>query len=247
MISAAEICWRPGKFVPARHDAEQLARRQRQEVEAGVIEPIAHGDAIAPAEQQVIDGFLDLEDVDVDAQLRVAPPDSLDGARHHDLRNARYRTDTQFRQRAASDLGDDFGEIIDLLVDPVDLFEDALCFRRGEIASILALEESDAERFLGIFDQTADAGCRHIEQLGRAADGACHHDGADDFDLAQRHHIPGNPSLGAPETIEKAPLPPAEKKKRRPGGISHPWPQSAPETPRRSRPAPASPPKHSSA
>src|SRR3954466_10088809 len=35
------------EFVPRRYDAEQLARRQRQEIEAGMIEPVTHGDAIA--------------------------------------------------------------------------------------------------------------------------------------------------------------------------------------------------------
>ena len=75
----------PGEFVSKRHDAKQFARCQRQEVEAGVVEPIAHGDAIAAVEQEIIDGLLDLEDVDVDAKLGVAPPHALDGAGHHDL------------------------------------------------------------------------------------------------------------------------------------------------------------------
>jgi hypothetical protein len=43
-----------------------------------------------------------------------------------------------------SDFGDDLGEIINLFVDTVDLFKDVLCFGRREIASILALEKSDA-------------------------------------------------------------------------------------------------------
>ena len=76
--------------MPRRHDAEQFAGRQRQEVEAGMIEPIAHGDAIATAQQQIIDGLLDLEDVDVDPQLRIAAPNPLDRARHHHLRDAGY-------------------------------------------------------------------------------------------------------------------------------------------------------------
>ena len=95
MISAAEICLRPASSWPDRDDAEQLARRKRQEVEAGVIEPIAHGNAITSAEQQIIDGLLDLEDVDVDSQFRVAPPHPLDRPRHHDLRDARHRTNAQ--------------------------------------------------------------------------------------------------------------------------------------------------------
>src|SRR5713101_8170530 len=87
-----------------------------------------------------------------------------------------------------TDLGDDLGEIVDLFVDAVDLLENALRFRRRKIASVLALEESDAERFLGVFDRAADAGRRHVEKFGCAADGAGHHDGAYNFDLAQRHH-----------------------------------------------------------
>src|SRR5215475_8277201 len=48
------------KLMPHRHDAEQLPRRKRQEVEAGVIEPIAHRNAITSAEKKKIDGLLDL-------------------------------------------------------------------------------------------------------------------------------------------------------------------------------------------
>ena len=122
-------------------------------------------------------------------QIRIAAPDALDRARHHDLGDARHRADAQFRQIAASDLGDDLGEIVDLLVDAVDLLEDVLGFRCREIAAVLALEEADAERLLGVFHQPADARRRHVEQLRRAADRAGHHHGADHLDLAQRHHV----------------------------------------------------------
>ena len=154
-----------------------------------MIEPIAHGDAIATAQQQIIDGLLDLEDVDVDPQLRIAAPNPLDRARHHHLRDAGYGADTQFGQVTAPDLGDDLGEIIHLLVDAVDLLEDVAGFRRREIAPVLALEEADAQRFLGVFHQTADAGRRHVEQPRRTADRARHHHGPDHLDLAKRHHV----------------------------------------------------------
>ncbi len=134
-----------GQLVAIGDDAEQFTRGQRQEVEAGMIEPVAHGDAIAPAEQEIIDGLLDFQDIDVDAQFRIAPPHPLDGAGYHDLRNARHRADAQFRQRAAANLGDDLGEIVDLLVDAVDLLENILRLRGRKIASVLTLEESDAE------------------------------------------------------------------------------------------------------
>src|SRR5450631_283402 len=84
-----------GKWVTDRNDADQFARRKRQEVEAGVIEPIAHRNAIASAKQQKIDRFLDLEDVDVNSQVGVTPPDALDRSGHHNLGNARHRTDAQ--------------------------------------------------------------------------------------------------------------------------------------------------------
>src|SRR5882672_11226568 len=108
-----------------------------------MLEPVAHGDAIAAAQQQIIDGLLDLEDVDIDPQIGIAPPHPLDRARHHDLRDARYRADAQFGQLAAPDLGDDLGEIIDLLVDAIDLFENAAGFRGREVTPVLALEEAD--------------------------------------------------------------------------------------------------------
>ena len=88
-----------------------------------MVEPITHGDAIALVQQQIVDRLLDLEDVDVDAQIGIAPPDPLDRAGHHDLGNAGHRADAQFRQRAVPDLRNDFGEIVDLLVDAVDLLK----------------------------------------------------------------------------------------------------------------------------
>src|SRR6185295_5796417 len=154
-----------------------------------MLEPVAHGDAIATAQQQIVDGLLDLEDVDVDPQLRIAAPDPLDRARHHHLRNAGHGADAQFGQIAASDLGDDLGEIIHLLVDAVDLLEDVAGFRRREIAPVLALEEADAQGLLGVFHQPADAGRRYVEKPRRAADRASYHHGADHLDLAKRHHV----------------------------------------------------------
>src|SRR6266404_3923653 len=154
-----------------------------------MLEPVTHGDAIATTEQQIVDGLLDLEDVDVDPQFRITAPHPLDRARHHDLRDAGYRADTQFGQIAASDLGDDLGEIIHLLVDAVDLLEDVAGFRRREIAPVLALEEANAQGFFGIFHQPADAGRRHVEKSRRAADRAGHHHGADHLDLAKRHYV----------------------------------------------------------
>jgi hypothetical protein len=44
-----------------------------------------------------------------------------------------------------SDFGDDLGEVIDLFVNTINLFKNALRFGRRKIAPILALEESDAE------------------------------------------------------------------------------------------------------
>src|SRR5206468_318537 len=117
-------------------------------VEPGMLEPVAHRYALAAAEQEIVDGFLQLEDVDVDAEIGIAAPHALDRARHHHLRDARHRADAQLRQRAASDLGDDLGEIVDLLVDAVDLLENVLGLRRREVATVLALEEADAERAL---------------------------------------------------------------------------------------------------
>src|SRR6476620_2396366 len=94
-----------------------------------------------------------------------------------------------------SDFGDYLGEIIDLFVNTVDLFKDILCFGRRKITPALALEESDAKRFLRVFHQPANTRCCHIKKLGRAANGACHHDRPDNLDLAQRHHLPQSPDI----------------------------------------------------
>src|SRR4051812_36118248 len=94
----------PGELVARRHDGIELARGERHEVEPGMLQAVAHRHALAAAEHEIVDGFLELENVDVNAEIRIAPPDPLDRARHHDLRNAWHRSDAQFRQSAASDL-----------------------------------------------------------------------------------------------------------------------------------------------
>ena len=131
----------------------------------------------------------------------IAAPHPLDRARHHDLRDARHRADTQFGQIAAPDLGDDLGEIIHLLVDAVDLLEDVAGFRGREIAPVLALEEANAQGFLGVFHQPADAGRRHVQKPRRAADRAGHHHGADHLDLAQASSCTATPRMNSRDTI----------------------------------------------
>src|SRR6266700_546107 len=89
---------------------------------------------------------------------------------------------------SAADLSDEVGEIVDLLVDGIDLLKDQLRVRRRKIAAVLAREEADAERALGIFDEPADARRRDVEEFRGTADRSRNHHGANDFYLSQRHH-----------------------------------------------------------
>jgi len=67
-------------------------------------------------------------------------------------------------------------EIIDFFINTIDLFKNTLRFGRRKIAPTLALKEPDSERFLGVSNSAANSRCRHIQKLGRPADGACDHD-----------------------------------------------------------------------
>ena len=180
-----------GERVILRHDAEQAAGGQRQEIQRGMIQPVADRGAVALAKQQIVDHLLEFEDVDVHLQVGVALADSLYGTRHHDLRDARHRADPQLGKMAAADLADDVAEIVDLLVDGVDLLEDDFGVLGREVAAVLPHEEANAERALGIFDEPADAGRGDVEKLRRASDRSRDHHGPNDFDLPQRHHRRG--------------------------------------------------------
>ena len=78
------------------------------------------------------------------------------------------------------------GEAAHLLVDLVDLLEDGRGLGGGDEEAGLALEEADAEAFLGVLDEPADPRGGDVEEVGRAGDRAGHHDGPDHLDLAER-------------------------------------------------------------
>src|SRR4051795_2440881 len=61
-----------GELVARRHDAIELAGGERHEVEPGMLQAVAHRHALAAAEHEIIDRFLELENVNVDAQIRIA-------------------------------------------------------------------------------------------------------------------------------------------------------------------------------
>src|SRR6185312_12567137 len=153
-------------------DAIEAAGSEGEEIQRRMVEAIADGGAIALVEQEIVDHLLDLENIDVHLQVGVALADLLDRARHHDLGDARHRSDSELRELTAADLADDVGEIIDLFIDGVDLFEDELGILCRKVAAVLAHEEADAERTLGIFDETADPWRGNVEKLGRAGDRA---------------------------------------------------------------------------
>ena len=153
-----------------------------------MLELVADGDDLALAEQEVVDGLLDLEDVDIDQQVWKLGADVGDGARHHDVGDAGHRADLQFQVGAALQALDDELQVLDLVVDAVDLAEDVAGLARRRVAPALAAEELQAEQRLGMLHDAADAGRGDVEKARGAADAAGDHDGADDFDLPEGEH-----------------------------------------------------------
>ena len=144
--------------------------------------------------QQVVDGFLDLQDVQVDIEVGKPPAYTLHRPRGDELRDRRYGSEGQFRLAAPVELVDRKAEVPDLLVDLVELIEQRLGFRRRHEQACLALEQPDTEGFLGVLDEPADARRRHVEQAGGAVDRAGQHDRTDHLDLPKSELTHGGPA-----------------------------------------------------
>jgi hypothetical protein len=118
---------------------------QRQEIRGWMFEPVAHRHQLALAEQDVIDGLLNLEDVDVQPEIGVNLPQLLDDAGHDDMRAAGDRAQFQLDVGSAFDAGHRVVEIVDLLVDAVDLHEKVFGFRHWHIAALPPLKQPELE------------------------------------------------------------------------------------------------------
>ena len=203
-ISAAEIGFALRERVTLGHDAEQLPGGQRLENHARMVEPVADRHDLALAKQQVVDRLLDLEDVDIDHQVRMGAPDPLDRPRRHDVRDARHGADPQFLCRAGLETGDHRAEILDVAEHRVDLLEDPAGPGGRDEPSVPAVEQPESQGRLGVFHQPAEPGRRDVEELGRTREGPGHHDGADHLDLAQgQHRIASRRPAGETPVIER--------------------------------------------
>ena len=108
------------------NNADKMAVRQRLALESWVIEARTHGDHLALSEQKIVDGLFDLEQVDVDHQIRKTGQKQFDRARDHHLRNGRGSSNPEFLRSAAVDLADDVPKVLDSAENDVDLLEDFL-------------------------------------------------------------------------------------------------------------------------
>src|SRR5260370_222856 len=136
------------------HDADKMAVRQRLALESWVIEARTHGDNLALSEQQVVDGLLDLQQVDIDRQVRKPGQKQLDRTRDHHLRNGRGRSNLEFLRSAAVDFADDVPKVLDSAENDVDLLEDFLRSRGRHEPSTALVEELHAQRLLRVLHQT---------------------------------------------------------------------------------------------
>ena len=151
-----------------------------------MVEAIARRHELAALEQEIVDGLLDLQDVEVDVELGEALADLHHRAGGDELRDRGHRGEGELGLGAALQPVEGVGEPGHLLEDLVDLLEDRCRLGRRHEKAGLALEEPHPEALLGVLHQPADPGRGDVQILGRALDGAGHHDRADHLDLSQR-------------------------------------------------------------
>ena len=161
---------------------------QGMEDHAGMIEAIAHGHQFAAPVQQVVDGLLDFQDVDVHYQIGILLAQALDGPWHQELRDAGHGGEREDRGGAALEGFDGMLEVLHLSVDVVDLIDDAFGFRGRDEATVAAGKQPHAEHRLGVLHDPAYPRGGNVEKTGRTIHGACHHDGPDHLDLPQGQH-----------------------------------------------------------
>src|SRR5690606_22705376 len=119
-----------------------------------------------PAQHEVIDGLLDLDQLDIDPHIRKTVPEARDRPRNHRLGDAGYRSDGKLDALAAPQLAQGEVEMPELLVDFLELFENILRLGCGNQSSAVAHEQRDAEIAFQVLQRPADAGLRDIEEPG---------------------------------------------------------------------------------
>jgi len=142
--------------MPLRHDAFEPAAGQRLDGKHRVIELGAQRHQFAFAEQQIIDGILDFQDIHLDRQVGQCPAQVRDRARHHYAGDARHRTDFQFRLGTALDSRNHKLQIFDLVIDAVDLAENRIGLWCRAVPASSTAEQLDSDGRLGVLHHPAD-------------------------------------------------------------------------------------------
>ena len=171
-----------------RHDAIELSLRQRLEGDRGMLETRAYCRCFAAPKQKKVDRLLELEDVEIDQKIGVAPAQVGNRQRRHGVADARRRPEPEFRAHAAIERPDRELEVFEVAVKLVDLGEDRCRLGRRDETPATPREELRAKRVLGVLHETAEPGRGDVEQPRRSGDRPGQHDRADDFDLAQGKH-----------------------------------------------------------
>jgi len=76
-----------GERMALRHDGENAPAGQRFVAHGGVIDRRTHDNDLAALQQQIIQRFLDFQDVEIDHQIGKALAQMLDDAHRHELRD----------------------------------------------------------------------------------------------------------------------------------------------------------------
>ncbi len=162
--------------------------RQRLEGDRRMRDVVAHRDNLALAEQQIIDRFLDFEDVDVHLDIRIAVKQRGNGLRHHDVGDTGNRPDRQLDTQTTLKPPDRILEVVDLAMNFLQLRKNITSLVGGNVTSGFLDEELDAERSFDVLHRPADAGLGNVHQASGAGDRAGNHDCPHDLDLAQGQH-----------------------------------------------------------
>src|SRR5271156_2439868 len=169
-------------------DAKELALGQWLECDRRMLETRADRRDFAAPEPKKVNRVLQLEDVEIDQKIGIAPPQVGNRQRGHGVADARRRRKLELRAFAAIERPDRELEVFEVAVKLIDLGEDRRRLGRRDETPAAPREELGAERILGVLHETAEPWRSHVEQPRRPGDRPRQHDRADDFDLTQGEH-----------------------------------------------------------
>ena len=153
------------RAVDARVDLDEsaLAARQRLEGQHWMVEFVTHRHELTLGEQKIIDRILVFQNVDVDQQVGKRLAHVGYGAWHHDVGDARGRSDLELDIGSALDSRNNKLQILDLGVHAVDLIEDGIGLPRRAVAAAFAAKQLYADGHFRVLHHAADPGRGNIE------------------------------------------------------------------------------------